>query len=152
MTQFKAIAAMALNRSIGWNQQLPWHIPEELQWFRQTTLNQTLLMGRKTFESMGCRPLPHRITYILTSQKLAYKGVKTIQSIKDLNSLKGPIWICGGAHIYEQFLPLCFEIFLSVIQKNYPGDTFFPHFENFFEKINIIKKTDLFEVQHWIHR
>ena len=62
MVAFKAIAAMASNRVIGRNSRLPWHLPEELQHFRQTTLHQTLLMGRKTFESMGSRPLAQRTT------------------------------------------------------------------------------------------
>lgn len=151
MAEFKAIVAMGLNRSIGYQQRLPWHIPEELKWFRQTTLHQTLLMGRKTFESMGCRPLPQRTTYVLTHQNIQYKGVKTIQSVHDLNNIEGPIWICGGAHIYEQFLPLCSEIFLSIVQNNYPGDAFFPPFENLFRKAEILKKTDQFEVQKWTH-
>ena len=151
MAEFKAIVAMGLNRSIGYQQQLPWHIPEELQWFRQTTLHQKLLMGRKTFESMGCRPLPQRTTYILSHQNIQYEGVNMIQSIDDLKNIENTVWICGGAHIYKQFLPLCSELFLSVIQNNYPGDAFFPPFENSFRKAEILKKTDQFEVQKWIH-
>ena len=91
MAQLKAIAAMALNRTIGYHQQLPWHIPEELKHFRETTLNQTLLMGRKTFESMGSRPLPHRQTYILTTKDISYEGVKTIHSINELDSIDGTV-------------------------------------------------------------
>ena len=84
MIDFKIIAAMSLNRVIGCRQSLPWHLPEELQWFRQTTLNQTLLMGRKTFDSMGKRPLPQRTTYVLTHHKTGLQGVQEITSLDEL--------------------------------------------------------------------
>ena len=83
-TSFKAIAAMSINRVIGCQQQLPWHIPEELKWFKQVTLNQTLLMGRKTFESMGCRPLPQRKTYVLTRNHVSFQGIEVIHSPEEL--------------------------------------------------------------------
>ena len=152
MAQLKAIAAMALNRTIGFKQQLLWHISEELKHFRATTLNQTLLMGRKTFESMGSRPLPHRQTYILSTRDIAYEGVKTIHSINELDSLDDTVWICGGAQIYEQFLPLCSELLLSVIQKEFEGDVFFPPFEHLFTQKEILKRTDSFEIQRWIRK
>jgi len=79
-TSFKAIAAMSINRVIGCQQQLPWRIPEELQWFKQVTLHQTLLMGRKTFESMGCRPLPQRKIYVLTKNSISFQGVEVIHA------------------------------------------------------------------------
>lgn len=150
MPEMKAIAAMALNRVIGNNQQLPWHIPEELKHFRATTLNQTILMGRKTFESMGTRPLPHRRTYILSTNNTRYEGVHTIHSINELNAIDGTIWVCGGAKIYEQLLPLCSELILTVIQQEFEGDVFFPHFEHLFEKKEIINRTNRFEIQRWV--
>ena len=116
-TVFKAIAAMSVNRVIGCNQQLPWHIPEELQWFKQVTLNQILLMGRKTFESMGCRPLPQRKTYVLTRGTIKFQGVEIIHSPEELNRLGETVWVCGGAHVYEQLLPICDELILSIIPK-----------------------------------
>ena len=149
MPVFKAIAAMASNRVIGNNGKLPWHIPEELQWFRQTTLHQTLLMGRKTFESMGCRPLPQRTTYVLSSQKMPYEGIHAITSINELNNLQGTVWLCGGAHMYEQFLPLCSELFLTVIHNPYEGDAVFPKFEHLFKQQAVLKSTEAFEVQKW---
>ena len=152
MFEMKAIAAMALNRVIGNNQQLPWHIPEELKHFRETTLNQTLLMGRKTFESMGARPLPHRKTYILTTNNTRFEGVHTIHSINELDTLNETIWLCGGAKIYEQFLPQCSELILTVILQTFDGDAFFPPFEHLFEKKEIIKQTDRFEIQRWIRK
>ena len=152
MPVFKAIAAMASNRVIGNNGKLPWHIPEELQWFRQTTLQQTLLMGRKTFESMGCCPLPQRTTYVLSSQKIPYEGIHAITSINELNNLQGTVWLCGSAHMYEQFLPLCSELFLTVIYNPYEGDAVFPKFEHLFKQQAILKTTEAFEVQKWVKR
>ena len=150
MPEFKAIAAMASNRIIGNHGQLPWHIPEELQWFRQTTLHQTLLMGRKTFESMGCRPLPQRTTYVLSSQKISYEGIHAITSIDELSELQGTVWLCGGAHMYDQFLPLCSELFLTIIHTPYEGDATFPKFEHLFTKQAVLKTTETFEVQQWV--
>lgn len=150
MPTFKAIAAMASNRTIGDNGRLPWRISEELQWFRQTTLNQVLLMGRKTFESIGGRPLPQRTTYVLSSQKTIYEGAHTIASIDELATLTGTVWLCGGARVYEQFLPLCSELLLSVIYKPYEGDAVFPKFEHLFQKQGILKTTQEFKVQRWI--
>ena len=140
---------MASNRVIGNNGKLPWHIPEELQWFRQTTLHQTLLMGRKTFESMGCRPLPQRTTYVLSSQEISYEGIRAITSIDELSNLQGVVWLCGGAHMYEQFLPLCSELFLTIIHNPYEGDAVFPKFEHLFKQQAILKTTEAFEVQRW---
>ena len=152
MAHLKAIAAMALNRTIGYKQQLAWHIPEELKHFKETTLNQTLLMGRKTFESMGARPLPHRQTYLLTTQDITYDGAKTIHSIDELDSLDTTVWLCGGAQLYKQFLPLCSELILSIIQKEYEGDAFFPPFEHLFEKNEVIKPSSEFEIQRWFRK
>ena len=151
-TSFKAIAAMSINRVIGCQQQLPWHIPEELQWFKQVTLNQTLLMGRKTFESMGCRPLPQRKTYVLTRNIISFQGVEVIHDPEELYGLGGTVWVCGGAHVYEQLLPICDELILSVIPQTVEGDAFFPTFESHFKLNAILKQTDAFEVQSWIKK
>ena len=149
-TSFKAIAAMSQNRVIGCRQQLPWHIPEELKWFKQVTLGQTLLMGRKTFESMGCRPLPQRKTYVLTTHCIDFQGVEIIHSPEALYDLGGTVWVCGGAHVYEQLLPICDELILSIIPKIIEGDAFFPRFESFFKLNAVLKQTDSFEVQSWV--
>lgn len=150
MVAFKAIAAMASNRVIGRNSRLPWHLPEELQHFRQTTLHQTLLMGRKTFESMGSRPLAQRTTYVLTHHVFSEEGVRVITNISQIPATVETVWVCGGASIYAQLLPLCDELLLSVIFQTYDGDAFFPPFEHLFRKERILKKTDTFEIQRWI--
>ena len=150
MATFKAIAAMSPNRVIGRDNRLPWHLPEELQHFRQTTLHQTLLMGRKTFESMDSRPLPKRTTYVLTHRAFPAENVHVITDISQIPATAKIVWICGGASIYAQLLPLCDELLLSVISKTYGGDAFFPPFEHLFKKAEVIKETETFEVQRWI--
>lgn len=150
MVTFKAIAAMTPDRVIGRNNRLPWHLPEELQHFRQTTLHQTLLMGRKTFESMGCCPLPQRTTYVLTHRAFPAEGVHVITDIAQIPDIIKTVWICGGASMYAQLLPLCDELLLSVIQQTHDGDTFFPPFEHLFRKEEIFKKTETFEIQRWV--
>ena len=149
MVTFKAIAAMASNRVIGQNNRLPWHLPEELQHFRQTTLHQTLLMGRKTFESMGSRPLPQRTTYVLTHQTFSAEGVRVITDISQIPATVGIVWVCGGASIYAQLLPICDELLLSIIFQTYDGDAFFPPFEHLFKKVDVVKKNEIFEIQRW---
>lgn len=150
MVTFKAIAAMASNRVIGRNNRLPWHLSEELQHFRQTTLHQTLLMGRKTFESMGSRPLPQRTTYVLTHRAFPAENVHVITDISQIPATVKTVWVCGGASIYAQLLPICDELLLSVIRQTYDGDAFFPPFEHLFKKVDVVKKTEAFEVQRWI--
>ncbi|MCQ2955754.1 MAG: dihydrofolate reductase [Opitutales bacterium] len=150
MIDFKIIAAMSLNRVIGCRQRLPWHLPEELQWFRQMTLNQTLLMGRKTFESMGKRPLPQRTTYVLTHHKTGLQGVQEITLLDELPAQLKTVWVCGGASIYEHLLPKASELILSVIQCTIDGDAFFPPFESRFQQVAVLKRTDDFEVQKWV--
>ena len=147
---FKAIAAMSVNRVIGRDNRLPWNLPEELQHFRQTTLHQTLLMGRKTFESMGCRPLPNRTTFVLTHRAFPAEGVHVITDISQIPATVETVWVCGGATVYTQLLPLCNELLLSVIRQSYDGDAFFPPFEHLFQQTEVIKKTETFEVQRWL--
>lgn len=150
MVTFKAIAAMASNRVIGRNNRLPWHLPEELQHFRQNTLQQTLLMGRKTFESMGGRPLPQRTTYVLTHHIFSAEGIRVITDIAQIPATVKTVWVCGGASIYAQLLPICDELLLSVIFQTYDGDAFFPPFEHLFKKVDVVKKTEAFEIQRWV--
>ncbi len=147
----KAIAAMSLNRAIGIKNRLPWHLPDELAWFKQSTMNQTLLMGRKTFESMGKRALPNRYHIILSSKKEREitNTVSYISSIEEVFALKDPIWICGGATIYQQLLPFCEELFLTIVKRIVEGDTFFPFFEDLFSYSNTVKETCDFRVEHW---
>ena len=112
MKYFKAIAAMSLNRVIGQGNKIPWHLPEDFKWFKQMTTGQVLLMGRKTFESIG-KPLPNRETVILSRSNYTYPGVRTISDLDqlDLEHESREVFICGGAQIYEQTLQLCSDLY-----------------------------------------
>ena len=103
MKHFHAIAAMSLNRVIGDGNKIPWHLPEDFKWFKQTTLGHVLVMGRKTFESIG-RPLPGRETIVLSRAGWSHPGVQTVASLDEVKSLAGErqVFICGGAQIYTQ--------------------------------------------------
>jgi len=144
---FKAIAAMSLNRVIGNGNQIPWHLPEDFKWFKATTTGHVIAMGRKTFESIG-KPLPNRETVVLSRSAWSHPGVKTIHSLEELPALAADrqVFICGGAQIYEQTLPLCSELFLTLVKREVAGDAFFPQFENQFELAEEIRDTPEFKI------
>src|ERR1051325_4315470 len=106
MKYFKAIAAMSKNRVIGNGNKIPWHIPEDFKWFKKMTTGHVVVMGRKTFESIG-KPLPNRETIILSKSGFSFPSVRTVSSLDDIQPNGGgrDIFICGGAQIYEQALP-----------------------------------------------
>jgi len=150
---FIAIAAMSLNRVIGAGNQIPWHLPEDFQWFKQTTTGHVLLMGRKTFESIG-RPLPNRETMVLSRSDFRHPGVKTIHALAELPPLVGErqVFICGGAQIYEQLLPQCAELLLTVVQREAAGDAFFPQFEDQFGLVEEFRSTPEFKILRYRRR
>lgn len=122
------IVAMSSNRVIGIDGQLPWHLPADLQRFKQLTMGQTLLMGRKTFESIG-RPLPGRQT-IVVSRNPAYQA-EGCTLVHDLTAglaaaKTAELFICGGGEIYLQALPLAGKIYLTELLREVEGDTRFP--------------------------
>jgi dihydrofolate reductase len=153
MKPFIAIAAMSLNRVIGAGNQIPWHLPEDFQWFKQTTTDHVVVMGRKTFESIG-RPLPNRETVVLSRSDFRHPGVKTIRSLEELPALAGDrqVFICGGAQVYEQALPQCAELLLTLVQREVAGDTFFPKFEDRFELADEIRATPEFKILRYQRR
>src|ERR1041384_5335318 len=81
---FKAIAAMSLNRVIGAGNRIPWHLPEDFQWFKKMTTGHVVVMGRKTFESIG-KPLPHRETIVLSRSQFSHPGVRTVASLDEID-------------------------------------------------------------------
>ena len=153
MKHFKAIAAMSLNRVIGDGNKIPWHLPEDFKWFKATTLGHVLVMGRKTFESIG-RPLPGRETLVLSRTDWSHPGVQTVASLDAAAVLTGnrQAFICGGAQIYEQALPLCSDLFLTLVKREVPGDAFFPAFEDRFELVAELRDTPEFKILHYRHR
>ena len=150
MKHFKAIAAMSLNRVIGSGGKIPWHLPDDFRWFKQTTIGHVLVMGRKTFESIG-KALPNRETIVLSRAGFAHPGVRTITSLGefDLANEARKIFICGGADIYAQTLPLCSDLFLTVVKREVEGDAFFPSFEEMFRLEKILLEHPEFEVRHY---
>ena len=151
---FKAIAAMSLNRVIGSDGKIPWHLPEDFAWFKQTTMGGVLLMGRKTFESIG-KPLPGRETIVLTRGGWTHPVVKTASSPDSLPlAADDPreVFVCGGAEIYAQMLPLCSDLYLTVVRREVDGDALFPEFDPWFELREIVLNRPEFEVRHYVRK
>jgi dihydrofolate reductase len=127
--RLQIIAAMDENRGIGKNNAMPWYLPEDLAHFKATTLNHHIIMGRKTFESLGSRPLPKRNNIVLTRNlNWSHSGVTTVYSLDAaLEHADGQLaFVIGGAEIYKQALPLAEKLILTLIHRRYECDTFFP--------------------------
>lgn len=150
---FKAIAAMAENRVIGAGDKIPWHLPEDFKWFKQTTVGHVLVMGRKTYESIG-RPLPGRQTLVLSRSSKAIEGVELIGSLDEIDvaDKTKTVFICGGAEIYELALPLCSDLFLTRVKRVATGDVLFPPFEDQFREAEEIRDCDEFRIVHYRNR
>jgi dihydrofolate reductase len=189
MKHFKAIAAMSLNRVIGADGKIPWHLPEDFKWFKKMTLGNVIVMGRKTFEGLG-QPLPNRKNMILTRHpqrlikihpeifgryhewrggrylKRAYQfrftklegkqptEILIFNSLDKLNPSEFPndIFICGGAQIYEQALPRCADLYLTLVKREVAGDAIFPPFEEKFSLIEEIRDTPEFKILRYRHK
>ena len=151
-TTFQAIAAMSLNRVIGYRNNIPWHLPEDFKWFKKTTMGHVLLMGRKTFNSIG-RPLPGRDTVVLTRNPESIIGITTFNSIEAFEQAdefqQRKVFVCGGAEIYRQTLGKCSNLFLTLVKQKIEGDPFFPDFESLFDTGTILHKTEEFEIIHY---
>jgi dihydrofolate reductase len=150
---FKAIAAMSLNRVIGAGGRIPWHLPEDFKWFKRMTTGQIVVMGRKTFESIG-QALPNRLTLVLTRGSFAHPGVVTCPSLAALDLGDDPraVFICGGAEVYAEALPLCSDLYLSLVQRTVEGDVFFPAFEERFELAAELAAYPEFKILHYRNR
>lgn len=126
------IVAMAEDRVIGLNNKMPWHLPADLQFFKRVTLGKPVIMGRKTYQSIG-RPLPGRTNIVLSRDKdLQIEGVTCVQTPQQaLDLVQGidEVMVIGGATIYEQFLPLANRLYLTFIDLKTEGDTQFPDYQ-----------------------
>jgi dihydrofolate reductase len=149
--RFKAIAAMSENRVIGQGNRIPWHLPEDFKWFKQLTTGHVLIMGRKTFESIG-RPLPNRETMVLSRRGFAHPGVRTVASLDELDpaSESREMFICGGAEIYALALPRCSELYLTLVHRTVEGDAFMPPFEHLFQPAGVVLERPEFTVQKYL--
>lgn len=150
MKRFKAIAAMSENRVIGLGNQIPWHLSEDFRWFKKMTVGQFVIMGRKTFESIG-RPLPNRTTIVVTRTVAEIQGTQIVNSLDRINPADDSreFFICGGGEIYKQALPLCSDLYLTVVKRVVEGDTFFPSFEDRYELVETILDRDAFSIRHF---
>lgn len=129
------IAAMAANRSIGIDGRLPWHLPADLKHFKTLTMGHTMVMGRRTYDSISGGPLPGRETIVVTRQKgYAPPGVQIAHSLDEALAMtegEEEVFVAGGEEIFRLALDLdrADRIYLTRIEKDYPGDTFFPEFD-----------------------
>jgi dihydrofolate reductase len=133
------IAAMAQNRVIGKDNDLPWHLPDDFAYFKQKTGGHVIIMGRKSFEALG-KPLPKRTNIVITRQTdFRAEGVTVVPSLEAALDVARPIesqteqtaeiFVIGGAEIYALALPVADRIYLTEVQKAYDGDTRFPEFD-----------------------
>lgn len=146
-----AIVAMASNRVIGRDGTLPWHFPEDLKFFKRTTLGHPILMGRTTFESIG-RPLPGRQNIVLSRTMEPREGITVIRDVAELNAESGDaqtVFVIGGAQVYAELLPQCDGLYLTLVKGDYAGDTYLPAFEDHFELKEVLETTADLEFRYY---
>ncbi|PIS10565.1 MAG: dihydrofolate reductase [Bdellovibrio sp. CG10_big_fil_rev_8_21_14_0_10_47_8] len=147
-----AIAAMARNRVIGINNKLPWKLPEDMKFFREKTKGSVMIMGRKTFESLP-KPLPNRFHIVITRQEGYRFEDPLVEIVHDLNTaielahmlttkyknkFGEEVFVIGGSEIYRQAIDIVDRLYLTVIDRDYPGDSTFPEFSEM--DLNLTKK------------
>lgn len=147
-----AIAAMAQNRVIGAEGKIPWHLSEDLKFFKRTTLGHVILMGRKTYESLG-RPLPGRENWVVT-RGCAIPGIRILSELDEIAEPADgrELFVIGGAQIYEALLPRCAEVFLTLVKRTVEGDAFFPPFEQDFDVREVLMETPEMEIRRYVRR
>ncbi|MHA2685955.1 type 3 dihydrofolate reductase [Vibrio harveyi] len=131
------IAAMADNRIIGKDNQMPWHLPADFAWFKRCTMGKPVVMGRKTYESIG-RPLPGRLNIVISrDESLCIEGVTTVTSIEQALDVAGEVeevMIIGGGAIYAACLPMATKLYVTHIEAEIEGDTQFPKWSSEFKE------------------
>jgi len=141
------ISAMDRNRLIGNNNQLPWHLPADFAHFKSVTMGKPVIMGRKTYESIG-KPLPGRTNIVLTREPgMRFEGVSCASSIEQAIALVADaeeIMIIGGSTIYEMLLPQANRLYLTYVDAEFEGDAWFPEFDNnqWSEIESVLRKED----------
>lgn len=142
------IAAVAQNGVIGKGNSLPWHLPEDLAWFKRTTMGHVLVMGRETHRSIG-RFLPGRKTYILTRTPVSPGEVSTLS---DIESDSGLVFLCGGSEVYSCFLTECDELVITHVKIDAVGDKFFPLFDDNFRLVETILSTPKYDIARYARK
>ena len=154
MVKIAIIAAQGKNREIGKDNKLLWHIPEDLKFFKQTTMGKPIIMGRKTYESIG-KPLPGRLNIVISRSPYPVDGVVDCLSLNQAIDIAkkeakekniNEIIIMGGAQIYEQAINIADKIYLTQVDKSFDADSFFPKIDkNIWKEIsNKTHKNDNF--------
>jgi dihydrofolate reductase len=151
----KAIVAMTRKRIIGDGNRIPWRLHGEQRWFKEVTMGHPVLMGRKTFESIG-KPLPGRRNLVVTRTG-NFAGVDLIRDLAAFDpatyeSEGQEIFVIGGAEIYSALLGGCDAIYVTIVKTEYPGDTFFPEFESQFEVAETIRETGDYDIFRYNRR
>lgn len=133
MGTLSIIAAVGKNLEIGKNNDLLWNIPEDMERFKKMTKGHTVVMGRRTFDSLWIKPLPGRKNIVMTSQDdIGFPTVHlahTVQEILDAIRDDGEVFVIGGAKIYQLLLPHCTIMYLTFVHGSFDADTFFPEFD-----------------------
>ena len=148
-----AVAAMASNRVIGAEGRIPWHLPDDLRWFKELTIGGTLLMGRVTYDSIG-KPLPGRATIVMSRKDgLVIPGVEVIRDLSGLQNARtqGEIFVVGGSEIYRIALPYCRDLYLTEVKREVEGDRKFPVFEDLFRFSSVLRETDDLRIVHYVN-
>lgn len=135
MMMISMIAAMAKNRLIGSNNDLPWYLPQDMRHFMHTTMHKPIVMGRKTFESLGSKPLRERANIVVTRDEnfksegceIYHSAEAVMQAFQDVPELV----IIGGASIYTLFLPYADRLYLTFVDADLQGDSFFPDYQQY---------------------
>lgn len=127
------IWAMDENRLIGVENRLPWKLPADMKWFRRHTLGKPIVMGRKTFDSFGGRPLPERTNIVVTRDRgYTAEGAVVVYSIDEALEVAADadeVMIIGGASFYEQMLPKADRLYITQVHGQFEGDAWFPEFD-----------------------
>lgn len=149
--KIKAIVAISENSVIGKNGDLPWRISEDLKWFKKITLGHTLLMGRKTWQSLP-GALPGRENWVLSSTMKTSPEIRVFKKLR--NALDAAfdrnLFIIGGGELYKQTISLCCELYVSEVHRTIEnGDAFFPSFKNDFELKERLFENDDFTLNKW---
>ena len=126
------IWAMTQDRVIGIDNKMPWHLPNDMAFFRKQTEGKTVVMGRKTFESLGSRPLPKRHNIVLTRDTAwMHEGVEVVHSVEDVLAIakQEDLMIIGGSEIYALFMPYADHLYITRIDASIEGDAYFPEYD-----------------------
>ena len=150
---YKAIVAVTEDGVIGRGGDLPWRLSEDLKWFKKITLGHTILMGRKTWESLP-GALPSRQNWVLSRTANQKDGMSVFRSMEEVQQALVPsqtLFIIGGGEIYSMALPLCHELFISEVRRKVPdGDAFFPNYKDQFRPVEVLDDNPDFLLRRWL--